>query len=221
MQLANQSAQRSDHEYIDTEDIFMGIIKVGHGVGCAVLQMLNFDLNDLLAKMRARVVPGAEMVTMGKLPQTENAREVIRLAIDGARSLGDQFIGTEHLLLGTISNPNDLTAQFLFLNGLTPVGVMDAIRRVRSAMPQMATEPAAESTPLPLPVGYHFVATITEHAANASPFKAGEPVTLLSGGPDMTVLDIGIETGLVFCSWVNAYGKQEVGGWPAGALKKK
>jgi len=100
MALANQEAQRFNSEYIDTEHILLGLIKEGSGVGAAVLKNLNVDMAKLRSDVEKLMIPGQDIVYMGKLPHTPLAKNVIENAIAGARSLGHNYVGSEHILLG-------------------------------------------------------------------------------------------------------------------------
>jgi len=70
MQLANQEAQRFNHEYIGTEHVLLGLIKEGSGVAANVLKNLDIDLRKIRMEVEKLVQSGPDMVTMGKLPQT-------------------------------------------------------------------------------------------------------------------------------------------------------
>src|SRR5258707_3664274 len=85
MQLANQEAQRFNHEYVGTEHILLGLIKEGSGVAAQVLKNLDVSLQKIRHEIEQIVVPGPDMVTMGKLPQTPKAKKVIEYAIPDAR----------------------------------------------------------------------------------------------------------------------------------------
>src|SRR5246500_3453862 len=73
MQLANQEAQRFNHEYIGTEHILLGLVKEGTGVAANVLKNLDIDLRKIRLEVEKIVQAGPDMVTMGKLPQTPRA----------------------------------------------------------------------------------------------------------------------------------------------------
>ena len=75
MQLANQEAQRFNHEYIGTEHILLGLVKEGSGVAANVLKNLDVDLRKIRLEVEKLVQSGPEMVTMGKLPQTPRAKK--------------------------------------------------------------------------------------------------------------------------------------------------
>src|SRR5215471_16950911 len=118
MQLANQEAQRFNHEYIGTEHILLGLVKEGSGVAANVLKNLDVDLRRIRLEVEKLVQSGPEMVTMGKLPQTPRAKKVIEYAIEEARNLNHNYVGTEHLLLGLLREEEGVAAQVLRNLGL-------------------------------------------------------------------------------------------------------
>jgi len=118
MALANQEAQRFNHEYIGTEHILLGLVKEGSGVGANVLKNLDVDLRKVRLEVEKLVHSGPEMVTMGKLPQTPRAKKVIEYAIEEARNLNHNYVGTEHLLLGLLREHDGVAAQVLMNLGL-------------------------------------------------------------------------------------------------------
>jgi ATP-dependent Clp protease ATP-binding subunit ClpC len=113
MALANQEAQRFNHEYIGTEHILLGLVKEGSGVGANVLKNLDVDLRKVRLEVEKLVKSGPETVTMGKLPQTPRAKKVIEYAIEEARNLNHNYVGTEHLLLGLLREQDGVAAQVL------------------------------------------------------------------------------------------------------------
>jgi ATP-dependent Clp protease ATP-binding subunit ClpC len=118
MALANQEAQRFNHEYIGTEHILLGLVKEGSGVGANVLKNLNVDLHKVRMEVEKLVKAGPDMVTMGKLPQTPRAKKVIEYSIEEARNLNHNYVGTEHLLLGLLREHDGVAAQVLMNLGL-------------------------------------------------------------------------------------------------------
>jgi len=118
MALANQEAQRFNHEYIGTEHILLGLVKEGSGVGANVLKNLDIDLRKVRLEVEKLVKSGPEMVTMGKLPQTPRAKKVIEYAIEEARNLNHNYVGTEHLLLGLLREQDGVAAQVLMNLGV-------------------------------------------------------------------------------------------------------
>lgn len=118
MQLANQEAQRFNHEYIGTEHILLGLVKEGSGVAANVLKNLDIDLRKIRLEVEKLVQSGPDMVTMGKLPQTPRAKKVIEYSIEEARNLNHNYVGTEHLLLGLLREQEGVAAQVLMNLGL-------------------------------------------------------------------------------------------------------
>ncbi|MBT5381217.1 MAG: ATP-dependent Clp protease ATP-binding subunit [Phycisphaerae bacterium] len=118
MALANQEAQRFNHEYIGTEHILLGLVKEGSGVGANVLKALEIDLRKVRLEVEKLVKSGPEMVTMGKLPQTPRAKKVLEYAIEEARHLNHNYVGTEHLLLGLLREQDGVAAQVLMNLGV-------------------------------------------------------------------------------------------------------
>jgi ATP-dependent Clp protease ATP-binding subunit ClpC len=113
MQLANQEAQRFNHEYIGTEHILLGLVKEGSGVAANVLKNLDVDLRKIRMEVENIVKSGPDMVTMGRLPQTPRARKVIEYSMEEARNLNHNYVGTEHILLGLLREQEGVAAQVL------------------------------------------------------------------------------------------------------------
>lgn len=118
MALANQEAQRFNHEYVGTEHMLLGLVKEGSGVGSNVLKNLDIDLRRVRLEVEKLVKSGPDMVTVGKLPQTPRAKRVVEYAIAEARSLNHNYVGTEHILLGLIREHDGVAAQVLMNMGL-------------------------------------------------------------------------------------------------------
>lgn len=118
MALANQEALRLDHEYIGTEHILLGLVKEGLGVGANVLKNLNVDLVTVRTEAESYLEHGPDMIRTGKLPQAPRAKRVIEYAIQEARALKHNYVGTEHLLLGLLREQDGVAAQVLMNLGL-------------------------------------------------------------------------------------------------------
>ena len=133
MALANQEAQRFNHEYIGTEHILLGLVKEGSGVGANVLKNLDVDLRKVRLEVEKLVKSGPDMVTMGKLPQTPRAKKVIEYAIEEARNLNHNYVGTEHLLLGLLREREGVAAQVLMNLGLNLEQVREEVLNLLGA----------------------------------------------------------------------------------------
>lgn len=141
MQLANQEAQRFNHELIQPLHIAVGIIKEGHGVACEILRRtapLDFP-NLLLHAIREKLEKGYgsagdEVVIMGRLPHSPDAKRVVESAVYHAKDvLGTNYVGTEHLLLGFLQVSEPMDGGGLFTaKGLGYFSVLAAVRKCLS-----------------------------------------------------------------------------------------
>jgi len=118
MQLANQEAQQFNHEYIGTEHILLGLVKRPDCTGAQVLQNCGLTLLQVAAETERLIHAGPDMITLGKLPSTPRAKRVIEHAMEEARSLGHNYVGTEHILLGLLREQEGVAAQVLMNLGL-------------------------------------------------------------------------------------------------------
>ncbi len=116
--LAKQEAKRFNHDYIGTEHILLGLLREGEGVAAAVLQSLGMNLNNIRLEVEKLVQVGPATVVSGDLPFTPKAKKVMELAMEEARTLGHNYIGTEHLLLGLIREGEGVASQVFMNMGL-------------------------------------------------------------------------------------------------------
>lgn len=116
--LANQEAQRFNHEYIGTEHILLGLVKEGSGIGANVLKNLGVSLATARMAIEKLSPSGPEMVTMGKLPQTARAKRTSEYAVEESTKLGHNYVGTEHLLLALLRVDDGTAAKALVALGL-------------------------------------------------------------------------------------------------------
>lgn len=116
--LAKEEARRFNHDYIGTEHILLGLIREGEGVACAVLQNLGVDLERLRIEIEKLISPGSVASVLGDIPFTPRAKKALELAAEEAHSLGHNYIGTEHILLGLIREGEGLASQVLFSLGI-------------------------------------------------------------------------------------------------------
>lgn len=129
MALANQEAQRFNHEQVGTEHILLGIIKEGSGVGAAVLKTLNTDLCKVRREVEKLVKSGPETVVMvGRLPQTPRCKRVLEFAIEEARDLNHNYVGTEHLLLALCRETDGLCFKVLSNLKITSDSLIEGVK---------------------------------------------------------------------------------------------
>ena len=101
MQFANQESKRFNHAYIGTEHVLLGLIKEGNGVAANVLENLDVDLRKIRVEVEKLLRAGRRPVSLGELPPySTRGKKVIEYAIEEARNLNHNYLGTEHILLG-------------------------------------------------------------------------------------------------------------------------
>jgi hypothetical protein len=110
--LAQDEAQRFNHNYIGTEHLLLGLVREGEGVAARVLENMNVELAKVRMAVEFMIGRGARPV-VGEVGLTPPAKRVIELAIDEARHLGHNYIGTEHLLLGLVREGDGIAAGVL------------------------------------------------------------------------------------------------------------
>src|SRR5713101_5539558 len=166
MQLANQEAQRFNHEYIGTEHILLGLVKEGSGVAANVLKNLDIDLRKIRLEVEKIVQSGPGMVTMGKLPQTPRGKKVVEYAIEEARNLNHNYVGTEHLLLGLIREEEGVAAQVLMNLGLKLSDVRAELLNLlgQDIRPGVSVDPSALTRPKRTPALDTFALDLTSEA---------------------------------------------------------
>ena len=140
MALANQEARRFNHEYIGTEHLLLGLVMENSGVGATVIKKFGVDVSALRTEIEKLVQRGPDVVTKGKLPETPRARHVIEYAVEEARALNHNYVGTEHLLLGLLRETEGIAAQMLTNLGLRLEDVRHEVLRLLGAEQPEATE---------------------------------------------------------------------------------
>ncbi|MFW2331636.1 MAG: Clp protease N-terminal domain-containing protein, partial [Nitrospinota bacterium] len=111
--LAREQAEKNQHEYLGTEHLLLGIIQDTGGVAIAVLQRLSIDLRQIRLEIEKNMPPSSNSLVVGDIPFTSRAKKVLEYSVEEARSLGDAYIGTEHLLLGLMREKDGVGARVL------------------------------------------------------------------------------------------------------------
>jgi len=125
--LAKEEAKKFGNEYIGTEHILLGLVKEGEGVAAAVLNSLGLEADIIRDEVEKLVQAGQGPSMASDIPFTPRAKKVIELAMDEARNLGHNYIGTEHLLLGLIREGEGIAAQVLLNVGLDLKNVREEV----------------------------------------------------------------------------------------------
>ncbi len=138
---ARQEAQKFHHDHIGTEHILLGLIEVKTGVAADILAHRDIDLKHAKAEVEKLVVPGepSDDEKLPDLPRTQHAQELIDDAVEEARTLKHNYIGTEHLLLALLYEKEGRGAQILGNLGMkldeARQDVIDFVHRSQNAAP--------------------------------------------------------------------------------------
>ncbi len=111
--LARKEADRFNHNYVGTEHLLLGLIKLGQGVAVNVLQKMNLDLETVRMEVEKQVGSGPETQMVGNIPYTPRVKKVLALAGKEAKSLNHSYVGTEHILLGLLREGEGVAARVL------------------------------------------------------------------------------------------------------------
>lgn len=113
LQLAKKEAERFHHNYVGTEHILLGLIKLGQGVAVSVLQKMNLDLETVRTAVEKEVGIGQETKEQQNIPFTPRVKKVLALAGKEAKALSHSYVGTEHILLGLLREGEGVAARVL------------------------------------------------------------------------------------------------------------
>ncbi len=111
--LARKEADRFNHNYVGTEHLLLGLIKLGQGVAVNVLQKMGMDLSTVRMEVEKQVGAGPETKLAGNIPYTPRVKKVLALAAKEAKALNHSYVGTEHILLGLLREGEGVAARVL------------------------------------------------------------------------------------------------------------
>lgn len=111
--LARKEADRFNHNYVGTEHLLLGLIKLGQGVAVNVLQKMGLDLETVRQEVEKLVGSGPENQMTGNIPYTPRVKKVLALAGKEAKALQHSYVGTEHILLGLLREGEGVASQVL------------------------------------------------------------------------------------------------------------
>jgi hypothetical protein len=109
--LAYKEADRLNHDYLGTEHLLLGLIKLRQGTAVAVLQKIGLDLDKVRSEVEKLVGTGVKMIA--DMPYTPRTKKVLSLALDEAKALNHTYVGTEHILLGLLREGDGVAARVL------------------------------------------------------------------------------------------------------------
>ena len=111
--LAREEAELYRHEYLGTEHILQGVIKDGGGIAVAIIQKTGTDLTQLKKELEKNLPRSSSSLIIGDIPFTSRAKKILEFAVEEARSLNHNYIGTEHLLLGLLKEKEGVACRIL------------------------------------------------------------------------------------------------------------
>ena len=111
--LAREEAELYRHEYLGTEHILQGVIKDGGGIAIAIIQKTGTDLAQLKKELEKNLPKSSSSLIIGDIPFTSRAKKILEFAVEEARSLNHNYIGTEHLLLGLLKEKEGVACRIL------------------------------------------------------------------------------------------------------------
>ncbi len=138
LQLAQEEAQRFNHNYIGTEHILLGLVREGDGVAARVLTNMGVQLPKVRSAVEF-IIGRGDAAVIGEIGLTPRAKKVIELAIDEARRLNHGYIGTEHLLLGLVREGEGIAAGVLESLGVNLEKVRQQVLQVVNQSPQTSS----------------------------------------------------------------------------------
>src|ERR1043166_7781931 len=111
--LARKEADRFNHNFVGTEHLLLGLIKLGQGVAVNVLQKMGLDLETVRMEVEKQVRTGPDQKMIGNIPYTPRVKKVLALASKEAKQLNHTYVGTEHILLGLLREGDGVAARVL------------------------------------------------------------------------------------------------------------
>jgi ATP-dependent Clp protease ATP-binding subunit ClpC len=141
LSLAQEEAQRFQHNYIGTEHLLLGLVREEEGVAAQVLHKLGVELNKVRSAVEW-IIGRGDHIVLGQIGLTPRAKKVIELAVDEARRMNHHYIGTEHLLLGLLREGEGIGAGVL-----ESFGVRLEIARRETVAVLSASSSAMQATP--------------------------------------------------------------------------
>ncbi|MCH7622801.1 MAG: ATP-dependent Clp protease ATP-binding subunit, partial [Nitrospinae bacterium] len=138
--LAREEAELYRHEYLGTEHILQGVVKDGGGIAVAIIQKAGADLRELKSELEKNLPRSSNSLIIGDIPFTSRAKKVLEFAVEEARSLNHNYIGTEHLLLGLLKEKEGVACLVLNKFGM----YFDDVKEKIAEMFKEPTESARE-----------------------------------------------------------------------------
>jgi ATP-dependent Clp protease ATP-binding subunit ClpC len=146
--LAQEEARTLKHNYIGTEHLLLGLLRDEEGLAARVLESLGVRIEGVRAQV-ARIIGPGEEVNTGQIPFTPRAKKVLELSLREALSLGHNYIGTEHLLLGLVREGEGVACRMLLDVGVTADATREAVVEALGGREQRVERYGPSATRLP------------------------------------------------------------------------
>jgi ATP-dependent Clp protease ATP-binding subunit ClpC len=161
IEYARDEASRLRHDYIGTEHLLLGLIRLGEGLAIEVVTNLGLDLNDLKTSIEEVVQPAGGTMTMGQLPLTARAKKTLEVSGQEARALKSKDIDTEHILLALLKDEEGVAAQVLSMFEIDYKEAYEELKNVLNGKPSAFKKKRKKSK---TPALDHFGRDLTELA---------------------------------------------------------
>ncbi|MCK4223653.1 MAG: ATP-dependent Clp protease ATP-binding subunit [candidate division Zixibacteria bacterium] len=161
IEYARDEAARLKHDYIGTEHLLLGLLRLGEGKAVEILVNIGIDLNELRQSMEDVVQPSGGTLAMGQLPLTARAKKLLEVSAQEARALRSKDIDTEHLLLAILRDEEGVAAQVLSMYDLDYKEVYEELKNIESGKPSAYARKRKKSK---TPALDHFGRDLTELA---------------------------------------------------------
>src|SRR5512137_1489733 len=135
IEYARDEAARLRHDYIGTEHLLLGLVRLGEGRAVEVITNLGLDLDDLKQSIEEVVQPSGGTMTMGQLPLTARAKKTLEVSGQEARALKSKDIDTEHILLALLKDEEGVAAQVLSMYDIDYKEAYEELRNIQSGKP--------------------------------------------------------------------------------------
>ena len=172
LSLGRKEADRLHHNFLGTEHVLLGLIKLGQGVAVNVLVKLGLDLETVRAEVEKQVGTGPDQKIIGNIPYTPRVKKVVALAQQEARKLNHTYVGTEHLLLGLLREGDGVAAKVMKSLG---VDLEKARQEILRELDPNYSPPAGDQSENPT----------SEESSNVRPrFNFPSKATIATGFPE-------------------------------------
>jgi ATP-dependent Clp protease ATP-binding subunit ClpC len=161
IEYARDEAARLRHDYIGTEHLLLGLIRLGEGRAAEVFQNIGLDLNELVQSVEEVVQPAGGTMTMGQLPLTARAKKTLEVAGQEARALKSKEIDTEHILLALLKDEEGVAAQVMSMFDVDYKDVYEELKNIQGGQPSAYGKKRKKSK---TPALDHFGRDLTELA---------------------------------------------------------